>query len=81
MPEGVVIQSAKVIQDREDYKRLLPETKRLIDDRTSIETLLRILQNYYEVYQSVYDSWDIAYKIYTIWLSRFISNFANGGPD
>jgi hypothetical protein len=73
MPEGVVIQSAKEIQDREEYKRRLPETKRLIDDRTSIETLLRILQNYYEVYQSVYDSWDIAYKIYTIWLSRFIS--------
>ena len=73
MTEGVVLQSAEEIQDREEYKRRLLETKRLIDDRTSIETLLRILQNYYEVYQSVYDSWDIAYKIYTIWLSRFIS--------
>ncbi|HEY7083012.1 MAG TPA: hypothetical protein VH500_25240 [Nitrososphaeraceae archaeon] len=74
MPEGVVIQSAEEIQDREDYKRrLLFETKRLIDDKTSLETLLRILQNYYEEYQSLYDSWEIAYKIYTIWLPRFIS--------
>ena len=74
MPEGVVLRSAKEIQDREEYKRrLLLETKRLIDDKTSLETLLRILQNYYEGYQSAYDSWAIACTIYTIWLLRFIS--------
>ena len=53
------------------------ETKKIIDDRTSLETLLRILQNYHEAllqYQSVYDSWYIVYKLYIIWLSRFISN-------
>ena len=73
MPEGVKFQSAKEIQDREEYKtRLLPETKKIIDDKTSLKTL-RILQNYYENCQSVYDSWDIAYKTYTIWLSHFIS--------
>ncbi len=53
------------------------ETKKIIDDRTSLETLLRVLQNYHEAllqYQSVYDSWYIVYKLYIIWLSRFISN-------
>jgi len=74
MPEGVVLQSTKEIPDREEYKRrLLFETNNVIDDKTSLETLLRILQNYYEGYQSAYDSWAIACTIYTIWLSRFIS--------
>lgn len=74
MPEGVVLQSAKEIPDREEYKRrFLLETNNVIDDKTSLETMLRILQNYYEGYQSAYDSWTIAYTIYTIWLSRFIS--------
>jgi hypothetical protein len=78
MPEGVVLRSAKEIQDREEYKRrLLLETKRLIDDKTSLETLLRILQNHCEEYQSLYDSWDIAYKIYIIWLSHFISKLCS----
>jgi hypothetical protein len=53
------------------------ETKKIIDDKTSLETLLRVLQNYYEVllqYQSVYDSWyHIAYKLYTIWLSCYFT--------
>jgi hypothetical protein len=74
MPEGVVLQSAKEIPDREEYnRRFLLETNNVIDDKTSLETMLRILQNYYEGYQSAYDSWAIAYTIYTIWLSRFIS--------
>jgi hypothetical protein len=93
MQEVATLRSGKEIQDREDYKRRLLlnilkergiffdlETKKIIDDKTSLETLLRILQNYYEVllqYQSVYDSWDIAYKIYTIWLSRVISNLCS----
>jgi hypothetical protein len=58
MPEGVVLQSAKEIPDREEYKRrFLLETNNVIDDKTSLETMLRILQNYYEEYQSAYDSW------------------------
>lgn len=90
MREEAVLRSAQEIQDREEYKRRLLlnilkergiffdlETKKIIDDKTSLETLLRVLQNYYEVllqYQSVYDSWDIVYKLYIIWLSRFITN-------
>jgi hypothetical protein len=71
---GVVLQSTKEIQDREEYKkRLLLETNRVIDDKNSSKTMLRILQNYYEGYQSVCDSWIIAYKVYIMWLSRFIS--------
>jgi len=74
MSEGVVLQSTKEIQDREEYKRQsLLETNRVIDDNNSRKTMLRILQNYYEGCQSVYDSWIIAYKVYIMWLSRFIS--------
>jgi hypothetical protein len=90
MQEDTVLQSTKNIHDNSEYKRRLLlnmlkergivfdlETKKIIDDRTSLETLLRVLQNYHEAllqYQSVYDSWYIVYKLYIIWLSRFISN-------
>ncbi len=113
MPEGGVLRSAKEIQDREDSKRRLLlnilkergiffdlETKKTIDDKTSLETLLRVLQDEKErergikhlealhhvdkstelethSYESIYDSWDIAYKIYIIWLSRFISKLCS----
>jgi hypothetical protein len=111
MSEGVVLRTAKEIQDREEYKRRLLldilkergiffdlETRKIIDDTTSLETLLRILQiekekekeggiKHFEApnhvdkspkmethpYESVYDSWIIAYKIYIMWLSRFMS--------
>ncbi len=109
MSEGVVLRTAKEIQDREEYKRRLLldiliergiffdlETRKIIDDKTSLETLLRILQiekekekgikhlkdlNHVDkplkmetdTYESVYDSWIIAYKIYIMWLSRFMS--------
>lgn len=104
------LQSAQKIEDKDEHKKRLLldilkergiffdlETKKIIDDKTSLETLLRILQNEKErergikhlgslnhvykspkmetdSYESVYDYWDIAYKIYTTWLSRFISN-------
>jgi len=111
MREETVLHPAQEIQDKDEHKRRLLlnilkergifidlETKKIIDDKTSLETLLRILQNekekekergirYIEAlkhvdkslkmetrsYESVYDSWDIAYKIYTVWLLRFIS--------
>ena len=57
MQEGTVIQSTKEIQDNSEHKRRLLleilkergiifdlETKKIIDDRTSLETLLRVLQ-------------------------------------
>jgi hypothetical protein len=90
MQEDTVLQSTKNIQDNSEHKKRLLldilkergiffdlETKKIIDDKTSLETLLRVLQNYHEAllqYQSVYDSWYIVYKLYIIWLSRFISN-------
>ena len=61
MQEDTVLQSTKNIQDNSEYKRRLLlnilkergiffdlETKKIIDDRTSLETLLRVLQNYHE---------------------------------
>ena len=58
MQEDTVLQSTKNIQDNsEDKRRLLLnmlkeigivfdlETKKIIDDRTSLETLLRVLQS------------------------------------
>jgi hypothetical protein len=91
MQESTVLQSTKNSQDNNrEYKRRLLlnmlkrrgiffdlETKKIIDAKTSFETLLRVLQSYHEAllqYQSVYDSWYLAYSIYIIWLSRFISN-------
>jgi len=57
MQEGIVIQSTKEIQDNSEHKRRLLleilkergiifdlETKKMIDDKTSLETLLRVLQ-------------------------------------
>ncbi len=107
--EGMKLQSAQEIEEKEEHKRQLLldilkergiffdlETKKIIDHKTRLETLLRILQNEKErkretkhietlnhaskapkiemrSYESVYDSWHIAYKIYIAWLSRFIS--------
>jgi hypothetical protein len=74
MPEEVVLQSTTRTEDIGEYKRrLLFEINRVIDGKTSRKTMLRILQNHYEGSQLAYDSWIIAYKIYIIWLSRFIS--------
>jgi hypothetical protein len=108
--QEAVLRSAKEIQDKHEHKRRLLlnilkergiffdlETKKTIDDNTSLETLLRILQiekgrergiEHLEIldhveqspkmemssYESVYDSWDIAYKVYIAWLSHFISS-------
>jgi hypothetical protein len=57
MQEGIMIQSTKEIQDNSEHKRRLLleifkergiifdlETKKMIDNRTSLETLLRVLQ-------------------------------------
>ena len=57
MQEGTVIQFPKEIQDNSEHKRRLLleifeergiifdlKTKKIIDDRTSLETLLRVLQ-------------------------------------
>jgi hypothetical protein len=113
MQEETVLRSAQEIQDKDEHKRRLLlgilkerdiffdlETKKIIDDKTSLETLLRILQNEKErergikhlealnhvykspkmetqSYESIYDSWHIAYKLYTTWLVRFISNLCS----
>jgi len=58
MREETVLRSAQEIQDKDEHKRRLLlgilkerdiffdlETKKIIDDKTSLETLLRILQN------------------------------------
>jgi hypothetical protein len=113
MREEMTLRPAQEIQDKDEHKRRLLlgilkergifydlETKKIIDDKTSLETLLKILQNEKEKergikhlealnhvgksstmethsYESVYDYWDIAYKIYTIWLSRFVSHLCS----
>jgi hypothetical protein len=113
MGEEIVLRSAQQIQDKDEHKRRLLlvilkerdiffdlETKKIIDDKTSLETLLRILQNEKErersikhlealnhvykspkmetqSYESIYDSWHIAYKLYITWLVRFISNLSS----
>jgi hypothetical protein len=97
MQEDTVLQSTKNIQNNSEYKRRLLlnmlkergiffdlETKKIIDDRTSLETLLRILQNYHEAllqYQSVYDSWYIAYKLDIIWYHVLYQICNYGGLD
>jgi len=113
MREETVLRSAQEIQNKDEHKRRLLlgilkerdiffdlETKKIIDDKTSLETLLRILQNEKELergikhlealshaykspqmetqsYESIYDSWHIAYKLYITWLVRFISNLSS----
>ena len=58
MQEGTVLQSTKNIQDNSEHKKRLLldilkergiffdlETKKIIDDKTSLETILRVLQS------------------------------------
>jgi hypothetical protein len=108
--EEAVLRSVQEIQDKDEHKRRLLlnilkergiffdlETKKMIDDKTSLETLLRVLQNEkerergikhlealnhvgkspkIEAHSTEYicNSWYIVYKLYTTWLSHFISN-------